>query len=244
MKRLVFILLSLIVLTVGCTRTPATQSPAALDAVVTTLLQALSQGDSNKGLSLLADDVILRQEPSGIEIKGKAPVEANIAQIIGWHRQYTIVGPVNANGDRVQLTAEETGDEYQIMGLNHVSSELNFRIVDGKVRSWTATIDPADWARIIELTAGRVGIKIESTDQGAKVSDVAANSPAYQAGLRPQDIIIAVDGVSFSEMRAGEMQLRIQGPVGSKVKLTVTRNGDLAPRIIEVTRVSVEQLSP
>ena len=45
-------------------------------------------------------------------------------------------------------------------------------------------------------------------------------------------------------MREGEMQLRIQGPVGSKVKLTVTRNGYLAPLVIEITRVSVEQLSP
>ena len=77
---------------------------------------------------------------------------------------------------------------------------------------------------------------------GMKVKEIASNSPAYQAGIRPGDIITAVNGISYSQMREGEMQLRIEGPVGSKVKLTVTHEGAPTPTEVEVVRVSLEQL--
>jgi len=52
-----------------------------------------------------------------------------------------------------------------------------------------------------------------------------------------------VDGVSFSQMREGEIQLRIKGPVGSKLKLSVTHEGAAASTDIEVVRVDLKQLS-
>jgi carboxyl-terminal processing protease len=73
-------------------------------------------------------------------------------------------------------------------------------------------------------------------DKGARVDKVAANSPADEAGIKPGDIITAVDGISYSQMREGEIQLRIRGKLGSKVLLTVIREGVAAPIDIEVTR--------
>ncbi len=242
MKKYLVVILTMVVFVVGCAKPPVPQSPAKPEAVVEAFLQALSRGDSNTCLGLLADDVEFRQEPSGTKIEGKAQLEAGIRQLLTWHHQYSVIGLPKTDGDRVMLTIEETGDEYQIMGLGHVTGDLDVRVIGGKIKSWTATVNPEDWKKITELTAGRVGIKIEPVKQGMKVKEVAISSPAYEAGIRPEDIIIAVNGISYSQMREGEMQLRIQGPIDSKAKLTVTHGSASAPLDIEVTRVSPEQL--
>ncbi|MFH0897603.1 MAG: PDZ domain-containing protein, partial [Candidatus Bathyarchaeota archaeon] len=91
-------------------------------------------------------------------------------------------------------------------------------------------------------TAGGIGVNIGVVAQGIKVNELAKNSPAIEAGLRPGDLIIAVNGLSFSQMREGEIQLRIRGPIGSKVKLTVTHEGAASPIDMEVTRGDMTQL--
>ncbi len=48
--------------------------------------------------------------------------------------------------------------------------------------------------------------------------------------------------VSCSQMRNDERVLRIKGAVGSKVLLTLVREGTTAPIDIEVTRVDASQL--
>ncbi len=242
MKRLLIVLLALATITASCTRAPATESPTKPEVVVEAFLQALSGGDVNTCLSLLADDVVFCQEPAGIRTEGKTQLEAGIRQLLTWHHQYSVIGPIQTSGDRVVLTIRETGDEYQIIGLESMNAALDVQVVDSKIKSWTATVNQEDWIKITELTAGRVGIKFELVEQGMKVKEIASNSPAYQAGIRPGDIITAVNGISYSQMREGEMQLRIEGPVGSKVKLTVTHEGAPTPTEVEVVRVSLEQL--
>jgi len=173
---------------------------------------------------------------------GKVQLEAAIRQLVTWNHRYSIIGSIKTDGDKVLLTIKETGDEYRIMGLEYMTADLAVRVADGKIKSWTTTVKQEDWERVIEVTAGRVGIKLEPVEQGMRVKEVASNSPASGAGIKPGDIIIAVNGIPYSQMREGEMQLRIQGPVGSRVKLTVTREGASTPTDVEVVRVSPEQL--
>jgi len=111
-----------------------------------------------------------------------------------------------------------------------------FQIRDGKISSITDTPDSADWANLIRLNSGGIGVQLSFSDKVARVDAVAANSPADEAGIEPGDIITAVDGVSYSQMREGEIQIRIRGQIGSKVVLTVIRAGVAAPIDIEVTR--------
>ncbi len=205
MRKSLVILLSMIVFMAGCTRAPMTQSPAKPEAVVDTLLQALSRGDVDTCLNLLADDVVFRQEPSGINVSGKAQPEAGVRQPLTWHHQYSIIGPVKVDGDKVTLTIRESGDEYKIMGLEYVTGDLEVQVYDGKIKSWTGTVNQEDFNRVAELTAGGIGVKVDFVEQGMRVNEVVGNSPAYEAGIRQGDIIIAVNGVNYSQMRQGEM---------------------------------------
>ncbi len=240
MKRVLFVLLILVTIFAGCSRSPANQSGMKPEAVVDTFFKALSRGDVSTSLSLLADDVVIH---SGTEIEGKAQAETAIRQSVTWHHQPSVVGPIKIEGEKVTLTIKESADEYEIMGLDYITADVEAKVHEGKIKAWTATVNPEDLKKITELTAGRIGIKYEpGYKQGMKVNEVAGNSPAYEAGIRQGDIIIAVNGISYSRMREGEMQLRIQGPVGTKVKLTITHEGASAHVDVEVTRVSPEEL--
>jgi len=66
------------------------------------------------------------------------------------------------------------------------------------------------------------------------------DSPASRAGIRPGDIIIAVDGTDIFGLSQNEGILLIRGRVGSKVQLTIRREGELEPLILPLTREEIE----
>jgi len=242
MKRLLSVLVMLFTVASGCAKAPATSLPASPEDTIRSFFNAISSGDSDTCLKLLADDIVYQQEPVGLKTEGKNQLEGVIRQAITWNHKYSIVGSVKTEKDRVKFIIKETGDDYRIIGLDSVTVECDIKVVKGKIQLWTTTVNREDWDKMVHLTSGKIGIKFEMVEQGMKVKEVADNSPAYQAGIRTGDIIIAVDGINYMQMKEGEMQLRIQGPVGSKVKLTVTHECAPSPEEVEITRVSPEEL--
>jgi serine protease Do len=68
------------------------------------------------------------------------------------------------------------------------------------------------------------GLGKGAPERGALVSEVTAGSPADKAGAKAGDVIVAVDGRQVSDSNAVQRQI-ITGKVGSKVDLTVWRDG-------------------
>ena len=68
-----------------------------------------------------------------------------------------------------------------------------------------------------------------------KIKDCEPGLPAEKAGLLKGDIIEAVDGIKITDMKYGvkEAICRISGVVGTKVKLTVNRDGTIFDKEIE-----------
>ena len=60
--------------------------------------------------------------------------------------------------------------------------------------------------------------------QGAFVTEVLPQTPAAAAGLRPNDIIVAANGVNFSQNNSLRLEL-IQYAPGDQITLTVLRDG-------------------
>jgi C-terminal peptidase prc len=67
-----------------------------------------------------------------------------------------------------------------------------------------------------------IGVKTVMTHDGVLIEHVIPDSPADQAGLRPQDRIIAVDGVPCTLTPCHD----IHGPVDAEVRLTVLSPGE------------------
>ena len=237
MKRILTILLMTTLLIAGCAGTTESPTPTKPQDIAKAFLQASDNDDIDTGLSLLSDDVVFRQEPIGLRVEGKAQLEAGLRENMAWCHQHSFTSPFSVDGDKVTCSAKVSGDDFRISGIEYIHATYEFLIRDGKIHSILVIASSEDWARLVELTSGGVGIKIAVVEQGIKVEGLAANSPANEAGVKPGDVIIAVDNISYSQMREGEMQLRIRGPVGSKVIMTIIREGMTDPINIEVTRV-------
>jgi len=79
-----------------------------------------------------------------------------------------------------------------------------------------------------ELNGSFSGIGAELGVNSSNVIEVIAplaGTPAAKAGLQPKDVIVAINGKSTSSMTVDTAVNDIRGPSGSKVTLSVVRNG-------------------
>ncbi len=82
-----------------------------------------------------------------------------------------------------------------------------------------------------------VGMTVEEIDGKAIVISPFKESPAEKTGLKPNDIIIEVDGENVIDQTLLYIVNKIKGPAGSKVKITVLRGQDEFE--FEITRESI-----
>ena len=78
---------------------------------------------------------------------------------------------------------------------------------------------------------GRLGVRVKP------------DSPAFAAGLRDEDEILAIDGVAISSLSAGEAVVSLHGEPESNVTLEIWRKGNKDPFTITLRRVEVPNLS-
>jgi carboxyl-terminal processing protease len=101
--------------------------------------------------------------------------------------------------------------------------------------------DPETLEEFEAATSGRfsgVGMSVSEVKQGLRVVAVYPETPAEAAGIKEEDLIVAVDGKSLAGMGANAAAARIKGPKGSRVVLSV-KTGNRPPRKIALNRAEV-----
>lgn len=73
-----------------------------------------------------------------------------------------------------------------------------------------------------------------------KISGVIENTPAQEAGLRENDLLYLVDGESTAGMELSEIVSRVKGEQGTKVHLTIYREGESDYLEVDVERRKIE----
>jgi carboxyl-terminal processing protease len=111
---------------------------------------------------------------------------------------------------------------------------------------YTEYWDPASYRRNMEDTSGRfygIGAKLDVTrEKKVMIVEPIENSPAERIGIRPGDIIIAVDGKPTwltPKDTIDDVIKRIKGPEGTKVGITIDRKGVAKPKVFTITRAAV-----
>ena len=84
-----------------------------------------------------------------------------------------------------------------------------------------------------------IGIRFSKKQESPKVLSVLPDTPAYHSGLEAGDVIKAVDGVQTSRMPPNCVAQSIAGPEGTKVTLTIKRQGEHKDRDITLRRTNI-----
>ena len=80
-------------------------------------------------------------------------------------------------------------------------------------------------ARLIKPQSGFMGVNLRQTERGVEITNVTADSPAQKGGLDRGDVVIKVNGESFTEI--DKLIPRVKSfPPGEEIRLTVLRDGN------------------
>ena len=106
--------------------------------------------------------------------------------------------------------------------------------------------DPKSYAALREEQRGKYyGVGMQVGPRNNKVIVIApfTGAPAYRAGIRPGDVIIAVDGKPTDNMSTSDVAELLKGPKGTTVKITVLREGSDKPLDFTVVRDEIPRYS-
>jgi carboxyl-terminal processing protease len=82
--------------------------------------------------------------------------------------------------------------------------------------------------RVVDDFKGEPGIFVALNPQNrVQIYRVLDNSPAEAVGLKNGDLLIAINGRSLTTIPRHQIQSLLEGDVGSTVKLTVSRAGNV-----------------
>jgi carboxyl-terminal processing protease len=87
---------------------------------------------------------------------------------------------------------------------------------------------------------GGVGIEVTQENGLIKVISPIDGTPAARAGIKGGDKIGAIDGVSIMGLAMDEAIDKMRGPAGSKITLTVIREGEKKPFDVQLQRAIVQ----
>lgn len=88
----------------------------------------------------------------------------------------------------------------------------------------------------IEGIGAQVGMKEEKLTIISPIPD----SPADQAGLKPDDVVLEIEGESTAGMSLVEAVLKIRGPKGTTVTLLIQHKDEAEPVEVSIVRATIE----
>src|SRR5947209_7295862 len=106
--------------------------------------------------------------------------------------------------------------------------------------------DPKSYALLREEQRGKyygVGMTVGPRNNKVIVIAPFVGSPAYRAGIRPGDVIAAVDGKSCDNMSTTDVADLLKGPKGTTVRITILREGSDKPLEFNVIRDEIPRNS-
>jgi carboxyl-terminal processing protease len=164
--------------------------------------------------------------------------------------------------DNDELTLEHArlfAEVMQRVKRDYVEPIDDRELLDNAIRGMVSDLDPhsqyldADEYRDIRIsTTGSytgIGIEVDEKDGVIRVITPMAGSPAARSGMRSGDQITAVDGIEVDVDRLHETISRMRGRAGSKISVTVLRDGEsvlheMRREVIRVASVHHELLGP
>jgi carboxyl-terminal processing protease len=132
---------------------------------------------------------------------------------------------------------------------NYVDAIDTKKIVGGAIRGLlysldphSSYLDPDEFTELQEETEGSFsGIGIEVSVEKGQVIIISPieGTPADRAGLMAKDVIVAIGDEKTDAMGADEAIKRLRGPKGSKITISIAREGWTEPKSFTLSRDTI-----
>ncbi len=123
--------------------------------------------------------------------------------------------------------------------------DLIYSAIKGTLRGLdphSSFLDPEMYKEMQVETSGSfggLGIEITLKDDVLTVVAPIEGTPAYRAGIHPGDRIVKIEGITTKDMQLTDAVKRMRGKPGTKVTISVVREGWTEPKDFQVTREQI-----
>lgn len=146
---------------------------------------------------------------------------------------FIFLGNVYAKSDTTYDELRKMIDIMEIIDNKYVEERENKDLIIGAIRGLVRTLDPysqymtekdyKDMKTETQGSFGGVGIRITIQNNELTVVTPMPDTPAYYAGILPEDKIIKIDDKSTQDITSDEAVKLMRGNPGTKVVLTIYR---------------------
>ena len=142
-------------------------------------------------------------------------------------------------------------DAFERVRADYVRPVKDSELVSAAIQGMVSNLDPhssymdskayADMQITTKGEFGGVGIEVTQDENGLiKVVSPIDGTPAARAGIKTGDRIVGIDGTSITTLPLQEAIDKMRGTVGSKITLTVLREGEKKPFDVALVRAVVQ----
>ena len=176
-----------------------------------------------------------------------AVILVGLVAVFAWER--LSIQKVSAEDKTVYEQLQVFSDVLDIVQENYVEEADSKELVEGAITGMLKTLDPhssylnPDAYKELQVETkgsfGGIGIEITIRDGFLTVVSPLEGTPADDLGIEASDQILRVDGEPTKEMTLMEAVKKMRGPKGTKVVLTIMREGFTKPKDFVITRATV-----
>ena len=184
-------------------------------------------------------------------------------KIVGWIGLGVMAGALTtvslqtvARSTLAPLPLEELQQLAAVFGMvksDYVEPVDEKKLITEAIAGMVASLDPhsqyfdkKSFKEFKEGTSGKfvgVGIEITQEDGLVKVVSPIEGSPAFRAGLKPNDLITRVDDTAIKGLSLNEAVKRMRGEPNTKVVLTIFRKDENRTFPVDIVREEIKQQS-
>lgn len=166
-----------------------------------------------------------------------------IALTFGDEKVESLAPDKHAEFEKLYSTYDTIKDNY----YEEIDEE---KLVDGAINGMIKSLDDpysaymdkkeaSSFHESISSSFEGIGAEIQEQDGQIMVVSPIKGSPAEKAGVKPNDIILSVDGKSVEGLSSSEAVLKIRGEKGTKVDLSISRAGESEPIELTIKRDTI-----
>jgi carboxyl-terminal processing protease len=149
--------------------------------------------------------------------------------------------------DRSTYKSLKTFNEVlDMVQKNYVEPVSSDKLLQGAITGMMKTLDPHSSFMTKEMykelevetrgSFGGIGIEITMVKDVLTVVSPIEDTPAYKAGVKAGDQIIKINGDSTKDITIMEAVKKLRGPKGTKVTITILREGMAKPEDMTINR--------